>query len=432
MDALISQMISPPAGGEITANQNASFPTTEPNSIFTISTRYSKDVFQGLLLDTGAADYSTAGYDQYLACKKAYKNVLLDKSTAGTAHIKFGAGEPLQSIGSIDLQTPIGNIRFHVIEASTPFLLSLRDLDRLNIYFDNTRDVLVGPTPNQTTPIIRRFGHPFLVWGDVYSTHLLDSFNYNPCFLTETELRRLHRRFGHPSTDRFQRVLERAGHDADSATIDHIRKYCHHCQTHGKSPGRFKFTLRDDVDFNHTIIVDIMYIDNKPVLHAVDEATRFNAARWLPNISAKTTWDTLRMMWIDMYLGPPDFIATDAGTNFNSKEFSQLAASLGTCIKVVPVEAHWSIGIVERYHGVLRRIYFIIREELPGLSNTMILQMSVKAVNDTAGPDGLVPTLLVFGAYPRLIDSDPPALSVTKRAAALKKATTEVRRLLAK
>jgi len=26
--------------------------------------------------------------------------------------------------------------------------------------------------------------------------------------------------------------------------------------------------------------------------------------------------------------------------------------------------------------------------------------MAVKAVNDTAGPDGLVPTLLVYGAYP--------------------------------
>jgi hypothetical protein len=30
----------------------------------------------------------------------------------------------------------------------------------------------------------------------------------------------------------------------------------------------------------------------------------------------------------------------------------------------------------------------------------MTLQMAVKAVNDTAGPDGLVLTLLVFGTYP--------------------------------
>ncbi len=37
--------------------------------------------------------------------------------------------------------------------------------------------------------------------------------------------------------------------------------------------------------------------------------------------------------------------------------------------------------------------------------------MAVKAVNDLAGPDGIVPTLLVFGAYPRLTEMDPLSLS---------------------
>jgi hypothetical protein len=39
--------------------------------------------------------------------------------------------------------------------------------------------------------------------------------------------------------------------------------------------------------------------------------------------------------------------------------------------------------------------------------------MAVKAVNDTTGPNGLVPTLLVYRAYPRIGKLDPPALSVT-------------------
>jgi len=30
----------------------------------------------------------------------------------------------------------------------------------------------------------------------------------------------------------------------------------------------------------------------------------------------------------------------------------------------------------------------------------MALQMAFKAINDMAGPEGLVPTLLVFKAYP--------------------------------
>ena len=62
----------------------------------------------------------------------------------------------------------------------------------------------------------------------------------------------------------------------------------------------------------------------------------------------------------------------------------------------------------------------------------MALQMAVKAVNDTAGPDGLVPTLLVFGAYPRLTNYDPPAPSIQQWAATLKKATDEVQKIYAK
>ena len=46
--------------------------------------------------------------------------------------------------------------------------------------------------------------------------------------------------------------------------------------------------------------------------------------------------------------------------------------------------------------------------------------MAVKAVNNTAGPDGLVPTLLVFGAYPRMTEFDPPTLTITQRATAMK------------
>lgn len=45
-----------------------------------------------------------------------------------------------------------------------------------------------------------------------------------------------------------------------------------------------------------------------------------------------------------MYLGPPDFIATDAGKNFTRKEFSRDALSMDIIVTTVPVEAHWSIG----------------------------------------------------------------------------------------
>jgi len=306
-------------------------------------------------------------------------------------------------------------------------------MESLGVYLNNLTNSLV--TPNGTVPVVRRFGHLFLLWDESLFTYVVESLDQNPCFFTDAELQRLHRRFGHPSVNRLQKVLNRAGHDIDVHALEHLTKYCEHCQRHGKSPGRFKFNLRDDVSFNQSIIVDIMYINGKPVLHVVDKGTRYQAGRWLRNITAKHTWDVLRACWIDTYLGPPDQITHDAGKNFISREFNQYANSLQITLKAVPVEAHNSIGIVERYHAPLRRAYQIIYAELSvGGNDTdaeMALQMAFKAINDSAGPDGLVPTLLVYGAYPRMnaTDTNP---TISQRAAAIKKAMVELRKLQAK
>ena len=58
--------------------------------------------------------------------------------------------------------------------------------------------------------------------------------------------------------------------------------------------------------------------------------------------------------------------------------------------------------------------------------------MAVKAVNDTASLDGLVPTLLVYGVYLRMSKLDSPAPSITEQAAAIWKAMAEIVKLQAK
>ena len=58
--------------------------------------------------------------------------------------------------------------------------------------------------------------------------------------------------------------------------------------------------------------------------------------------------------------------------------------------------------------------------------------MAVKAVNDLAGPDGIVPILLVFGAYLRLTEIDPLSPSITKRIKTIYTVTKEVCCLYAK
>ena len=58
--------------------------------------------------------------------------------------------------------------------------------------------------------------------------------------------------------------------------------------------------------------------------------------------------------------------------------------------------------------------------------------MAVKAINNTTGPDRLVPTLLVYRAYLRISNLDPPTPSIIERAAVIRKAIAKIVKLRAK
>ena len=69
--------------------------------------------------------------------------------------------------------------------------------------------------------------------------------------------------------------MTQAGLNIKQKTIKMINKFYYYCQIKGKATWHFKFTLKKDIDFNYKIIVDIMYLNGKPVLNAVDAATTF-------------------------------------------------------------------------------------------------------------------------------------------------------------
>ena len=52
--------------------------------------------------------------------------------------------------------------------------------------------------------------------------------------------------------------------------------------------------------------------------------------------------------------------------------------------------------------------------------------MAVKTVNNITGPNRLVPTLLVYRAYPKMSNLDPSALSITEQVSVIRKAIAEI------
>ena len=153
--------------------------------------------------------------------------------------------------------------------------------------------------------------------------------------------------------NRLYQLLERSGHVVKFQALQYLTKYCEQCQKHVWLPGRFAFNLKDYLDFNYNIIVDIMYIEGKSVLHPVDKTIHFQAGRWLKNVLAQHVWNQLRLCWIDTYFRAPDLITDNAGKQFMAKEFKQDVANIGIIVKNTLVEANHFIGMVKHYHGPL-------------------------------------------------------------------------------
>ena len=84
----------------------------------------------------------------------------MDKSRTEAVNVQFGVGST-SSIGSLLLYTPIRIVEFHIVEADTHFLLCLKDIDKLNVYFNNFENLLIAST--KSVPVIRRFGDRFLL-----------------------------------------------------------------------------------------------------------------------------------------------------------------------------------------------------------------------------------------------------------------------------
>lgn len=97
----------------------------------------------------------------------------------------------------------------------------------------------------------------------------------------------------------------------------------------------------------------------------------------------------------------------------------------------MPVKAHNSVEKIKRYHIVVRKVYNMFLVHFPSINKKERLVLTIKSINDTAGPDGLVPTILVFGAYPRISRLERPPETTVSRAVAIAKGMQEVKKCYA-
>ena len=239
--------------------------------IFITTERYTKKFFFEILIDTEISRYSTIDYEQFLAYSKIIKTPINSIKTE-IIHVQFDI-KSILFIKSIIITIFINQIEFHVIKIDMFFLLCLADLDWLNVYYNNINDILIQK--KSITFVIHRFEHSFLLWNSALQNCIIEFFNYNFCFLIEIELRKLHKRFEHFSIKKLKFFLKRLNYEINRSVLKQLIKYCDSCQKHIKISKRFRFIFQKNVNFNHSIIIDVMYIKRFSMFHIIDEDIRY-------------------------------------------------------------------------------------------------------------------------------------------------------------
>lgn len=357
----------------------------------------SNNQFRGGCLDTGA-QRSVIGLKQ----AKAYYNTIGTKMKPKKSSSSFRFGDGVHnSLGIIQFRIPLPNrdylhIDVDVVMPDVPLLIGLDILDQEQLIPNNVENELQSSIYGWSIPIKRKHGHLYITW------------NENICLFTRQELLKMHRNFYHPSASKLFSLLKRSKlSNVDNNTrqmLDDISNACSTCQIFSAKPQRFKVSMPNEkVIFNREVALDLMWLDGKrtPTLHIVDIDTHFNSAAILKGQTVEHVWDAFLTCWSTLYTGFPQKIRVDQGSAFTSVKWTRMCDKVGIEVQESGIEHHNALGSGERYHDPLRRVFKKIMHESPSLDKNVALKLAVKAINDTMGPEGLVPSLLVFGCIPR-------------------------------
>ncbi|KAK1473935.1 hypothetical protein CCUS01_05525, partial [Colletotrichum cuscutae] len=74
-------------------------------------------------------------------------------SIAGIIRISFSLGKEIITLSIVKVETYFGTITFYILLVNTLFLLYLKDIDRLGIIFNNTRNRIFN---NKYFEIVKR------------------------------------------------------------------------------------------------------------------------------------------------------------------------------------------------------------------------------------------------------------------------------------
>lgn len=147
--------------------------------------------------------------------------------------------------------------------------------------------------------------------------------------------------------------------------MEEITKNCDNFQRFSTEPLRFEESLSEEPQlvFQDEILLDLPFIDGRAIFYIVDTATHFSAATFLYShgeIYGQTVEGislAFVMTCVTLYVEYPNQLRTEKRSVFTSDRWRKLGKINGIELCHSGVKVQSSLGIRERYHESLRRIY---------------------------------------------------------------------------
>ena len=185
----------------------------------------------------------------------------------------------------------------------------------------------------------------------------------------ETSVAKLHKQFGHASSEKLKLLLKDAK-VTDSEVLRSVEDVCNSfeiCQKYRRTPSRPVVGLSLAKYFNEAVAMDIKIWTKGGrtiyILYLNDVATRFTVAEVLLNKSKEAVINALITKWVGTGPGLPKKFLSDNGGEFNNAEFTDMCENFNVIECKTAAESPWSNGLCEWNHAVVDRMVSKMLEE---------------------------------------------------------------------
>lgn len=119
-------------------------------------------------------------------------------------------------------------------------------------------------------------------------------------------------------------------------------------------------TTRKDY-FKHEVKVDVVWLEERPVLYIIDTHTHFQDAIPIGSKQSEKIWYECIKGWVSLYVGYPDVVRLEQEARFRNDNFTTVVDMHVMELQLYGVGSHKCIGIGESYHIPSRRILKLAR-----------------------------------------------------------------------